>query len=162
MKKENDLPKSLTDGNVIDAVLLTEPLVVALLIDAGDDLYTRIRIPQNNVKEAQEFIKQCLNTYPIEHYLRKFNEKRVQLNNLIVDKIKMVESLNDKGLLKSDIIKYSFKWSLVMQECEMYCLIGEEVDRKDFNFVCKRRGFDEDMKEVVIDTMKYVGLGDKL
>jgi len=156
------LSKSLTDGDIVDAVLLLDPIRVAILIDAGDDLYTRINIPLDSVEEGKELMKRCLGNYPAEHYLRKLHEKWVQKYNGIIKKIKIVDSLNDKELLKSDVTKYAFKWSLVKQECEMYCLIGDEVDSKDLKLVCKSRGFDKEMKKFIIDMMKHVGLGEKL
>jgi hypothetical protein len=156
------LSKSLTDGDIVDAVLLLDPIRVALLIDAGDDLYTRINIPFNSVEEGEELMKRCLGNSPVEHYLIKLHEKWAQEYSGIIKKIKIVDSLNDKELLKSDVTKYVFKWTLVKQECEMYCLIGDEVDPKDLKFVCKRRGFDNDMKKFIVDMMRHVGLGEKL
>jgi hypothetical protein len=60
------------------------------------------------------------------------------------------------------LTEHVFKWGLVRQECEMYCLIGDEIEKEEFEELCQRRGFDRDMKEYVRGTMKYVGLGDKL
>jgi hypothetical protein len=55
-----------------------------------------------------------------------------------------------------------FKWGLVRQECEMYCLIGDEIENEEFEELCLCRGFDKDMKEYIRGTMKYAGLGGNL
>ena len=65
---------------------------------------------------------------------------------------------NDPKILTELVLK----WSLVRQECEMYCLIGGEVENEEFKELCQHRGFDKDMKEYIRGTMKYVGLGGKL
>lgn len=156
------MAKSLTDGNIIDAVIVCDPMSVALLIDAGDDLYTRINIPLDSIEECWKLAERCVETNPIESYLKKFHLVWLEKQREINDKIKMAKGLEDKELLKGDFTKYVFKWTLVRQECEMYCLIGEEVDPKDFKLVCKRRGFDDDMKKFLLYVMKHVGLGDKI
>jgi len=60
------------------------------------------------------------------------------------------------------LTEYVFKWGLVRQECEMYCLIGEEVELEEFNLLCERCGFDKDMKEYIRGMMGHVGLGGQL
>lgn len=83
----------------------------------------------------------------IDRYIKKWNEDIY----FILKKIQASE-LDD-----------IFKWDhLVKQECEMYCVLAEQVDKKEFDALCKRRGFNEDMKKYIIDMMKHVGLGNKL
>jgi len=120
--------------------------------------------------QAQETVNQALKegteivasaTKP-EVYLRKLREIWDEATIYIVKKIKFVADLNDKGLLKSDIVDYHFKWTLVKQECEMYCMLGEMINPKEFKNLCKCRGFDDNMKQLLINIMKYIGIGDRL
>lgn len=86
---------------------------------------------------------------------------------------KCYEKFTNDLVLIGDIIKLKgddpevlteavFKWGLVRQECEMYCIIGEVVNKKEFYELCETRGFDKDMRQYIIGMMKYVGLGDNL
>lgn len=173
----------LIEGKIIDGALLCEPYSVKLLIDIGDENYVCIQISVDSLEDGQKIIQrykssnlqsftiqqyekfkksenQPLN--PIETYLERFNYIWDLNCEYIVKRLKFMQNLSNKELLKDNITEYAFKWSLVRQECEMYCLIGEEVDPKDFKYLCKRHGFDDNMKKFLIYIMKYVGLGDKL
>jgi len=163
----------IKDGEIIDSVIVigessnAPPASVKLLIDAGNENYIRIQIPLDSIEEAQKLVRNCINTdnnlkNNIKIYLERFSYIWDQNYDYIVKKIKIVQDLDDKGFLKDDVTKYVFKWSLVRQECEMYCLIGEEVDPKDFKALSKKRGFDDNMKEFVIYIMKHIGLGGNL
>lgn len=173
----------LIRGEIIDGALLRDPFTVKLLIDIGSENYVWIQIPVDSVEEGQKIVKQYKNPnlqlFTIQEY-EKFKESQNQpltpigtylerfsyiwdLNyEYVIKKIKIAQDLQDKELLKDDITEYAFKWTLVRQECEMYCLIGENVEPDDFKFLCKRRGFDNNMKKFIIYIMKHVGLGDQL
>ena len=96
----------------------------------------------------------------VEEILNKFNEK---LNNdfpIIAKKIKDV--MDDSKYPRDYYVEYALKWSLVRQECEMYCLIAENIEKKEFDLLCKRRGFTKGMRNYIIEMMKHVGLGENL
>lgn len=84
-------------------------------------------------------------------------QERITKDLIIIGQVIKSKSADPKVLTE-----YVFKWGLVRQECEMYCLIGEEVEVEEFDFLCEQRGFDKDMKEYIRGMMVHVGLGENL
>lgn len=109
-------------------------------------------VAEHQLREKEEEEKKN----QIENVLQKLNEKINQ------DLIAIGDLIKNKSKDPEILTKYVFKWGLVRQECEMYCLIGEQIDKEEFEALCKNRGFDEEMSQYIIDTMKYVGLGNNL
>ena len=81
-------------------------------------------------------------------------QERINKDLILIGQVIRNKSNDPKVLME-----LVFKWGLVRQECEMYCLIGDEIENEEFEELCQCRGFDKDMKEYVRGTMKYAGLG---
>ena len=96
----------------------------------------------------------------IEDALEKMREKLHKDLPIIASRIK--ETMDNKKFPKNYVMEYSLKWTLVRQECEMYCLIGENVEKNEFNKLCKRNKFTRPMRNYIVEMMKHVGLGDNL
>ena len=53
-----------------------------------------------------------------------------------------------------------FKWGqLVWQEIQMYIDLAKQVDPSEFDNLCKRRGFDDMMREYLTGMLRHVGIG---
>lgn len=119
--------------------------------------------PWDVAEEKQEIIDEALKKGQtlLDPVLKKNNLSKYALNKFFQKWEKDV-SLIQKDI-NSDLNKKEkfIKWGFVRQECEMYCVIGEPIDPKEFQDLCKRRGFDDNMKKYIVETMKYTGLGDK-
>lgn len=110
-------------------------------------------------REGMDMINPIIQKKSIaQEALEKFNKKLNEDLPLIAKKIKDV--MDDKKYPKDYVKKYALKWTLVRQECEMYCLIAEPVDKDEFGLLCERRGLTKNMRDYIIEMMKYVGLGD--
>ena len=55
-----------------------------------------------------------------------------------------------------------FKWQLISQEIQMFCIIGKQVLSEDIKWIVNRRGFNNVQKTFLIECMKHAGLGRKL
>lgn len=57
----------------------------------------------------------------------------------------------------------NFMWSqLVWQEIGMWIREGKQVNKDEFNWMVKRRGFDNYMENYLKELLKYVSLGKEL
>jgi len=88
-----------------------------------------------------------------KYALQKFDEKWEQDLKFISIDIKDDDKINQDRF---------FHWGLIRQECEMYCLIGDQVESEELNSLCKTRGLNHEMKCYIVETMKYAGLGENL
>jgi hypothetical protein len=76
-----------------------------------------------------------------------------------VDSVMVADVENYSGEDRQDKL---FKWTLVKQEIKMWMMIGEQVEREDWQNMCKRRGFSTKQKYFIIDCLIHIGLGKKL
>ncbi len=95
-----------------------------------------------------------------EDALKKFNKKLHKDLPLITKKIKDV--MDDNKYPKDYVTEYAMKWTSVRQDCEMYCLIAESVDKEEFEKLCEDRSYTRNMRDYIIEVLKHVGLGDNL
>lgn len=65
-----------------------------------------------------------------------------------------------QALIEDDADPYAdFKWrQLVNQEGAMYAALGV-VDQGDFDFICRRRGFNQIQRSFLADGLNAIGLG---
>jgi hypothetical protein len=86
--------------------------------------------------------------------MEKFNEKWNSDLPWILEQIK-------KGTKKDK--DCAFKWSaLVIQECQMFAILGKQVPKSEIDWLCERRGFDKTMRNYLFCMADYMGLGKKL
>jgi hypothetical protein len=105
-------------------------------------------------QEGMDLISPILKKNNTAKYaLQRFNEKWEQDLEFISKDIKNDHKINQDRF---------FRWGLVRQECEMYCLIGEQVDPEELEKLCKKRGLNHEKKCYMVETMKYAGLGEEL
>ncbi len=121
-----------------------------------DIIYERQAVIDEAHHGGQDLLVALQGSQVSEELLNKCQE-RITKDIIIIGQVIKSKS-NDPKVLTD----YVFKWSLVRQECEMYCLIGEVVEAEEFELLCERRGFDQDMKEYIRGMMEHVGLGDNL
>lgn len=68
----------------------------------------------------------------------------------------------EKPYGSKESIVSQLKWEhLIFQEIKMRILLGIQVARKDFDFICDRRGFNGDQRSYLRRLLKVAGL-DKL
>jgi hypothetical protein len=51
---------------------------------------------------------------------------------------------------------------LLEQELKMWKLLDHQVEGEELDFICQRRGFSAEGKGILINSLKIMGLGDKL
>lgn len=127
-----------------------------LHMQPADIIYERQAVIDEAHHDGQDLLLALQGSQVSEELLNKCQE-RITKDLIIIGQVIKNKSADPKVLTD-----YVFKWSLVRQECEMYCLIGEEVEVEEFELLCERRGFDQDMKEYIRGIMEHVGLGNNL
>lgn len=124
--------------------------------------------PEETAKEKQLIIDKAYQDgldfiNPVIQKRNKVEQVLEKCRELITKDLVLIgDTIKRKSEDPKILTEYVLKWSLVRQECEMYCLIGEEIDKEDFEALCKDRGFDEEMRQYTLGVMKYVGLGGNL
>jgi len=141
----------------------------------------KVEVELSLLQTIQDTIDAYFPTHPVKTFplwrdkaFLKFQEIKSSLSTILAKEEKKREILKkldvklneDRSYLTERIVDHdafeSIKWQFVPQECRMYCLIGKQVERSDLEWLCERRGFDEEIKQYLIDTMKHIGLGEKL